>query len=292
MLGYLLTLPKFDYSAPVAVEEACSLLSRYKGKAKVLAGGTDLLVSMKKRKISPRHLISIRSISGLGYIQYNQEDGLRIGAQVTLESVARSPVVKDKFGLLAVACQKVGTRQVRNMGTVAGNICQAGPSQDTIPSLLALEARLKLVSSQGQRVVPIDQFFVGPFESVLRDDELLTEIQLPPPPAGSTGCYQWLTKTTATDETLVGVAALIVGNSTGELCEDIRIGLCSVAPTPIRARRAEELLRGQIIGDRLLKQAAQVAAGETSPRSRADYRRRMTAVLVERAVKAAWQSIK
>lgn len=291
-LGYLLTLPRFNYLAPRSIEEACSLLSQYRGKAKVLAGGTDLLVSMKKRQISPQYVVSIKAISGLDYIHYSQQDGLKIGAMATLQSVASFPTIEDKFGLLATACNKVGTPQVRNMGTLGGNICNGGPSQDTIPSLLVLDARLKLVSLHGERIIPIDTFFISPFQTALGEAELLAEIQIPIPPPRSAGCYQWLTKITADDETLVGVAVLIASDSTGEICEDTKIGLCSVAPTPFRARRAEELLRGKKIEDKLVEEAAQVAADETRPRSRADYRRRMTSVLVKRAINEAWQSIK
>ena len=290
--AYLLMLPRFEYSAPRTVEEVCSLLSENKSKAKILAGGTDLLVSMKKRNESPKHLIGISTIPELDYIKYDHENGLEIGALATLQSIASSAVVKNTFEVLAKSCRKVGTPQIRNMGTLAGNISQAGPSQDTIPALLVLEARVKLVSSDGERIVPIDEFFVGPFQSVLKDHELLTEIQVPPPPTQSAGSWQWVPKGTEVDETLVGVAVLIVAHSSGEVCDDIKIGMTSVAPTPMRARRAEEVLRGNRIEEKLVEQAAQLAAEETMPRSRADYRRRMTSVLVKRAVHEAWQSLK
>ena len=291
-LGYLLTLPRFNYLAPKTIDEACSLLDKYGGAARVIAGGTDLLVSMKKREISPQYIINIKAIPELDYIHYSHEDGLKIGALATLQSVASSSIVKDKFGLLATACKKVGTPQVRNMGTIGGNICNGGPSQDTVPSLLVLEAKLKLVSLQGERVVPVDSFFISPFQTALNQAELLTEIQIPTPPPRSNGCYQWLTKITAVDETLVGVAVLVTSDSAGGLCKDIRIGLCSVAPVPIRARQAEELLRGKKIEADLIEQVAQVAADETRPRSRANYRRRMTSLLVKRAINEAWQSIR
>lgn len=291
-LGYLLILPRFDYLAPSTVTEACSLLTQHKGKAKVLAGGTDLLVSMKKGEVSPQYLVSIKAIPGLDYIRYSPEEGLRIGAGTALQSVADSQIVKDRFGLLAAACNKVGTPQVRHMGTIGGNICNGGPSQDVIPSLLALDAKLKLVSLHGERVVPIDTFFISPFQTALGGEELLTEIQVPTPPPRSAGGYQWLTKITADDETLVGVAVLMAADVEGKLCEDIKIGLGSVAPTPIRARRAEGLLRGRKINDSLIEQAAELAAEETKPRSRADYRKRMTSLLVKRLVSKAWQSIK
>ena len=290
--GCLLILPRFDYLAPSTVNQACSLLDKYKGKARVLAGGTDLLLSMKKREVSPPYLVSIKAIPDLDYIRYNPEEGLRIGAGTTLQSVADSPVAKDKFGLLATACRKVGTPQVRNMGTIGGNICNGGPSQDTIPSLLALDAKLKLVNLHGERIMPVDAFFISPFKTALAEAELLTEIQIPCPPPRSAGGYYWLTKIAAKDETLVGVAVLVTSDSAVELCKEIRIGLCSVAPTPIRARQAEKLLRGKVIDDRLVEQAGQIAAEETRPRSRADYRRRITSLLVKQAISEAWQSIK
>jgi len=291
-LGYLSILPRFEYLTPNTIEQACSLLAQYKGNVKVLAGGTDLLVSMKRRGISPRYLVSIKDIPRLDYIEYGPQEGLKIGARATLQSVADSPAVRDRFGLLATACCKVGSLQVRNMGTIGGNICNGGPSQDTIPSLLVLDARLKLVSLNGERIVPVDTFFVSPFQTVLGEAELLTEIQIPPLPQRTAGCYQWLTKITAKGETLVGVAALVTADPSGELCQEIKIGLCSVAPTPIRARRTEEILRGKKIDDSLIEQAARVAADETRPRSRADYRRRMVSLLVKRAIGEAWKSIK
>ena len=210
----------------------------------------------------------------------------------THESIAESPIIREEFGLLATACGKVGTPQIRNMGTIGGNICMAGPSQDTPPALLALDARLRLVGPSGERTVPVDEFFIAPFETILGHAEILTEIQIPSLPTASAGCYQWITKMSSVDETLVGVAVVMTADSADGICKDIKIGLCSVAPTPIRARRAEELLRGNKIEDRLVEQTAQVAAGETTPRSRADYRRKMTGILVKRAINETWRNIR
>jgi len=290
-LDYLPTLSSFDYLAPKTIKEACSFLSQYAGRASVIAGGTDLLITMKKRQASPQYVVSLKGIPELDYIHYNQEDGLKIGALATLQSIASSSIIKDKFELLRTACNKIGIPQVRNMGTIGGNICNAGPSQDSIPPLLVLDARLKLVGLQAERVVPVDKFFIGPFQTVLDKAELLTEIQIPTPPPRSDGCYQWLTKITEADETLVGVAVLITLD-TDSICKDIKIGLCSVAPTPIRARKAEEMLRGKKLESKIIEQAAQVAAEETRPRSRADYRRQMTNILVKRAVNELWQKFK
>ena len=285
-------LKPFEYFEPRTVEEAVQLLSKYGHQAKVLAGGTDLLISMKKRKITPQYVVYIKSIPELDYIHYSQQAGLKIGALATHTAIADSAIIKDKFELLASACGKVGTPQVRNMGTIGGNICEGGPSQDSVPSLLVLEAKLKLISLHGERIVPIDQFFIAPFKTALGEAELLTEIQIPTPPPRSAGCYKWFTKITTVDESLAGVAVLMLLDSTDGICRDLKIGLCSVAPTPIRARRAEQVLRDKKIDNSLIERAARVAVEETSPRSRADYRKRMTGVLVREAISETWQKIR
>ncbi len=288
----LRTLKPFKYFEPRTVDETLQILSEYGAKARVLAGGTDLLLSMRRGRVSPQYIVCIKNIGGLEQIRYSQEDGLRIGALTTHQAIADSPLIRDKFGLLASACGKIGGFQIRSMGTIGGNICKAGPSQDSIPSLLVLDTKLKLVGQQGERIVPIDEFFTAPFQTVLKETELLTEIHIPNSPPGSAGCYQWFTKVTEADETLVGVAVLMTPDSAGSVCKDIKIGLSSVAPTPIRARKAEEVLRGKKIEDKLVEQAAKVAIGETSPRSRAEYRRRVTGVLVKRAIDEVWQKVK
>ncbi|MFC2013344.1 FAD binding domain-containing protein [Chloroflexota bacterium] len=284
----------FDYSTPATLSEALMLLRRYDGRAPVLAGGTDLLVSLKKREKIPEHVVNLKHIPGLDCIEYSETDGLRIGALATLQSVAQfitcSPALQDKLGLLATACNKVGTPQIRNMGTLGGNVCQGGPSQDTPPSLLVLDAKLKLVSLNGERVVPIDEFFTAPFKTALADGEILTEIQIPTPPPRSAGCYKWRTKLSTADETLVGVAVLLTIDASN-VCNDIKIALTSVAPSPFRATRAEEVLRGKKIEDKLVEQAGQAAAEETRPRSRADYRKILSGVLVKRAINEVRQRL-
>lgn len=292
MQDYLLRLPRFDYLAPKTVNEACRLLSKYARRAKILAGGTDLLVSMKQKKTTPGYVVNIKGIPELDYIRFSQKQGLRIGALATLQSIATSPIIRERFGLLQTACNKIGTPQVRNMGTIGGNICNGGPSQDLLPSLLVLGAKLKVASLQRKRIVPIDEFFIGPFQTALEPTELLTEIQIPTPPPRSAGCFHWLNKLNEVDETLAGVAVLMTTDSSGNVCREIKIGLCSVAPTPIRARRAEDMLQGQKIESKTIELTARVAAEETSPRSRAQYRREMTSVLVKQAIADAWQKVK
>ena len=290
--GMFRLLRPFEYLEPETVAEAIGVLSTCGERASVLAGGTDLVLAMRQRKQNPQCIIHLKNLPELEYIRYSPGDGLRIGALATHRSIAGSPVIQAKFGLLATASNKVGTPQIRNMGTIGGNICMAGPSQDTIPPLLALNARLRLVSLEGERIVPVDEFFTAPFKTVLKNSELLTEIHIPDLPRRSGGCYRWLTKMSSVDETLVGVAVLMTMAPADNLCQEIRISLGSVAPTAVRARQAEGLLRGKKIENRLIEQAAWAAVEETSPRSRADYRRQMTGVLVRRAINEVWRQIK
>ena len=290
-VGYLLLLPHFNYFAPESIEEACSLLSQHNGRSKVMAGGTDLLVSMKKREITPEYVISLNRIRNLDYIETNDQGTLRIGALTTLTAVAESKIVNNKFTALSQACGKVGTPQIRNMGTLAGNICQAGPSQDTIPALLVHEASLRLVNINGERIVPIIDFFKGPFQSIMAPDELLVEIQIPPQPERSAGYYLWMTKATEVDETLVGVAVMLTIDSSGQFCEEARIGLTSVAPYPFRAHKAEAILKGKAITEERIERAGHAASEETKPRSRAEYRKHITAVLVRKALTEAWKTL-
>ncbi len=283
-------LPPFKYLEPRTIGETIQILSTYGAQAKVLAGGTDLVVSMRKRKVTPQYVVYIKNIPNLDCIEYSEADGLRIGPLATHKSIATSLIIRDKFEVLATACSKIGTPHTRTMGTIGGNICMAGPSQDTPPALLVLDAKLKLVSSEGERIVPIDGLFIAPFKTAIKETELLTEIQIPALPPRTAGSYQWATKRTVIDETLAGVAVLITLDS-DDTCKDIRIGLCSVAPTPMRAKRAEEILKGRKLEDKLIEEVAQAAMEETRPRSRADHRRRMTSILVKKAINEARQKI-
>lgn len=283
----LYRMPRFEYFAPADLEETLSLLSRYKEKAKILSGGTDLLVKLKKRQVRAEYVISLKDLPKLDFIRKGRgKNGLRIGAQCTHQSIIDSRLLQGGYRLLADACRKVGTPQVRLMGTIGGNLCNASPSADSAPPLLALESKLNLASMRGERQVPLDAFFKAPFKTVMEDDELLTEIIIPALPDRAGSSYKYLTKITAVDETLVGAAAVVILDD-GNGVKDARIALGSVAPTPLRARKAEEKLRGNTVSDKLMMEVAAVAASETSPRSAADYRRKMSAVLVERAIREA-----
>lgn len=284
----------FTYLKPFTVSEAISLLDEYNGKAKILAGGTDLLIQMKQRTQNPEYVIDIKNIPELGNITYDENEGLSIGPLATYTALASSPVVREKFGLLADAAFAVGSPQIQNRGTVAGNLCNASPSADTAPALIALNAQLRLVSMKGERIVSVEEFFVGPFKTILKDTEILAEILIPNVPLHSGGSYLWLPKIiTAVDETLVGVGALItVDDMKNKICTEARIGLGSVAPTPIRAKKAGESLKGKRIENGLFEQAGVIASTEALPRSRAEYRSEMIKVFVKRALNRALERIR
>ncbi|HOR41970.1 MAG TPA: xanthine dehydrogenase family protein subunit M [Atribacterota bacterium] len=283
---------EFEYFAPSTLAEAISLLAQYKEKARVFSGGTDLLVQMKQRKATPEYLIDLKNIAELKGITYSAAEGLKIGATVTHGVLATSPVIPEKYDMLKEASLAVGSVQTRNRGTIVGNIGTSSPSADTPPALLALDARLKLVSADGERVIPLTDFYAGPFKNVLEPTELITEIQIPDLPENSAGTYLWHSKITEEDETLVGVGVVLTINSREDkVCTRAGIGLCSVAPTPMRARKAEEFLKGKKINDNVIRQAAEIASQESLPRSRAEYRREMVKVNTRRALTKALKRI-
>ena len=285
-------MPPFQYVRPKTLKEAFVLLSQKdKGRAKVFAGGTDLFPKLKRREVKiPGTLVDLKGIPDLNYIQYDEKKGLRLGPLTTLHAIERSRMIRDKYGLLAQAAHSIGSPQIRNRGTIAGNICNAVPSADSAPALLVLGTRLMLQNSKGKRTVKIEDFFKGPNATILSNGELLREIQVPPLPKGSRGLYLKVSPRRSMDLAVVGAAVLVILDK--GVCKDVRVALGAVSPTPIRAQRAEEILRGQPFSDRLVEEAAHVASEEARPiddhRASANYRRRMIEVLVRRAIREVW----
>ena len=286
-------LPKFEYYAPKTIDEACSLLAQYKEKAKVIAGGTDLLVQMKRKERPPKYLINLRSIPDRDYITYDEKEGLRVGAQATIRSIETSSLVRERFDILAQAASHLGTLQVRNRATIAGNLCNAAPSAEMAPPLIALGARIKLQATGGERIVPVEDFITGPGQIILKPDELVTEIQVPALPPHSGGAYMRHSIRKALDLPLVGVGVVITIDR--DVFADVKIALGAVAPTPIRARRAEEILKENKPGDELLEKAGLTASEEASPRDSmrgsSEYKKKIISVLVVRAIKQASTTI-
>jgi CO/xanthine dehydrogenase FAD-binding subunit len=288
---FIRRLPSFEYHAPASIQEALECLSQCAGKAKVFAGGTDLLVSMKKREQVPEHLINLKGIEGLNAIRYDEKQGLAIGGLATIGDIERSQIVKEKFTALWDAVNVMAAPQVRNLGTIGGNLCSAVPSADMAPPLIALGASVRLLGAKGERSVPVESFFKGPGESVLKADEILVEVLVPNPPENSGGAYFKLMRRNAMDLALVGAAVFLRINKDKKVCQEARIALGAVAPTPMRARKAEQVLVGRAVSEETAKEAGNTARLEAKPisdiRASEAYRKDMVGVLTQRAIMAA-----
>ena len=275
--------PKFDYAEASTTEEACYLLSQYEGSAKLVAGGTDLLVAMRRQKIAPQHVINIKTIRDLDYIHYDGKS-LRIGALSTLNDIETSPLVRERFPLIASSAHLIGKPQIRNVGTIGGNLCNAAPSADMAPSLIGLGAKAKIKGTQGERTVHLENFFIGPGKSALQTDEMLVEIQVENPSPDTRGVYIKLPARTAKDIAVVGVATVFKFDS-----NEVKIVLCAVAPTPVRAHKAERVIRGYTLNAELIQKASLAAAEESKPisdiRGSASYRKEMVKVLTAQALR-------
>ena len=284
-----MTLPRFEYLAPETLQEACALLMQHRGRAQAMNGGTDLLPRMKDREVTPEYIVGLKAIPGLNYVKHDKKVGLRIGGLATLKGVAENPAVKKGFPLLREAILQMASPQIRNIGTVAGNLCNAAPSADTAPALIALGAMVKLLGADGQeRTIPLEDFFVGPAQTVLKEGELLEEIKVPDTPPLSGGAYLRLSLRRAVDLATVGVACLLTLDGK-KVCREACIVLGSVAPTPLRAKEAESLLKGARLREDILDKAAAAAMRVSKPRSFAEYRQQMVGVLTKRAVRQAWE---
>jgi len=286
-LKYLMNLPRFDYFEPKTVEEACRLLSEYQDEAKVIAGGTDLLVAMKQREIAPKYIINIKSIDSLKFIRKDKEGSLAIGATSTLSEIENSEIVKAEFPTVAQAAKVTGPPSIRNVATMAGNFCTALPSADAAPLLICLGAKVKIQGTEGVRVIKLEDFFVGTKKNALENGEILTEIQTPRLPAHSAGAYIRNSERSGTDIAVVSSAVVITMDETNAFVRDIKIVLGAVAPTPMRALQAEGILKGKALSDELIKEAALAASLEAKPRTRPEYKRQLVRVLTSRAIQEA-----
>jgi CO/xanthine dehydrogenase FAD-binding subunit len=287
MVLFFRRLPRFKYVAPKSMDEVLSMLSAEPGKTRLLAGGTDLIPQVKRREIdAPEFVVDLKGISGLDTITYDRQYGLKIGALATITAVEQSADIRAHFPILAQAASVMASPQVRNRGTFVGNICNAVPSADSVPSLLALEASVKVKGPKTERVVPLDQFFTGPRKTILEGDEIVMEILVPMPSTESSGTYLKLSPRHSMDLAVVGVA--VQATCRNGVCSDVKIGLGAVAPTPVRAPMAEAMLKGQKVSQELIDEAARNALSLCSPiddhRASAEYRCDMVYVMTRRAL--------
>lgn len=280
---------RFEYLEPTTINEAVSLLNQYGNKARVIAGGTDLLVQIRNKTIQPEYVIDIERITGLDYIKYDAHQGLRIGALTTIRTLERSTELHQRYPVISQAASQLGSVAIRNVATLGGNICNAVPSADLVPALIGLSSRAKIIGPAGEREAPLEDFFTGPGSTILRTGELLIEIQVPIPLPNTTGVYLKYGIRGTIDLAIVGVATIVTSVPETKVCRDIKIVLGAVAPTPIRARNAEDIIRGKKIEESLIEKVAQAASDEAHPisdvRASAKYRKEIVKVLTLRAIK-------
>jgi len=280
----------FEYRTPKSLKEVHANLKEFGSDAKLVAGGTALIIMMKQRLVRPSCLISLRSVRGLNGIEL-QNGGLRIGGLATHRQLETSPLIRRRLPVLAETYHHVATLRVRNMATVGGGLAHADPNQDPPPSLIALGATLKATSANGSRVIPMDEFFKDYYETVLNPDELITEVMVPKLPPNSGAAYIKFLPRTADDYATVSAAAVLTLDKSNKTVADVRIALGSVGVTPIRATAAEAVLRGQPLKAEAFAEAGEKAKEAVDPisdfRGSAGYKKDMAAVFVRRALEQA-----
>ena len=282
----------FAYHTPETQEEALTLLHQHGDNAKLMAGGTALVIMMKQRLVLPETLISLHRLRGLSDVQ-EVNGTLQLGALLTHRAAETSPLLRARLPVLAETYRHVATLRIRNVATVGGALAHADPNQDPPVTLLALDARVQLAAVGGSREIPLEDFFADYYETALRPDELLTAIRVPLPAPHTGSTYIKFLPRTADDYATVGVAATVRLDPATGTCQDCRIALGSVGSTPLRAQQAEGVVRGQRLTPELLREAGAVAQQQTDPisdtRGSAEYKRAMAGVFVRRALEQAWQ---
>ncbi len=284
-------LPKFEYFEPKTLEAALNLLTQNGNNAHLLAGGTDVLVKMRNGRLKPEAVIGLQGIEDLNGIHFDSGKGLTIGATAKLAEVASNPDVLKHYPALAFAAGVMANVQVRNMGTIAGNLCNAAPSAENAPPLMAMGAEVAVANLQGDRRIALHQFFRGPGLTAMEHGEIMTAIFVPFPVPKSGASYKRVSARCGVDIAAVCVSAWVALD--GEVCKDARIVLGAVAPTPMRAVGAESFMREQTWTQELIETAAAQTVQESKPisdvRASADYRKKMVAVLTLRALEEAYE---
>ena len=276
----------FEYFNPKTLGEALKLLSKYgDDECKVIAGGQSLTILMKQRLLTPDYLIDIKGVSGMDHITFDEKEGLTIGALATHRAIEKDPVILSNYSVLAEMEHNLSSVETRNWGTIGGNVAHGDTAGDPVPLLIALNARVKMASEKGERVIDIEDFTTDYFETVLGHDELLTEIQVPVLPPHTGVQYTKFSQITG-DHATASVGMLITLDKDKATCSDVRIALGAVSPAPMRAKKAEEILKGKKITEELLAKAGQAASEECNPDADAEvseeYKRELVKVLVKR----------
>ena len=279
----------FDYARPYSIGEAVQLLSGAGDKARVLAGGTDLLVQLRADRKQAELVVDVKRIPEMNEIRYQPEKGLELGAAVPCYQIYRNPLLKEKYPALVDVASIIGGTQIQGRASIGGNLCNAAPSADSIPLLIALGVRCRIAGVDGEREVPVEQFCTGPGRSILKPGELLLSLQFAPPGPGKGACY---IRFIPRNEMDIAVAGAGVGVELDNgLIRSARIALASVAPIPLFVPEAGAALAGVPVSDDAIQRAADIAKEAAKPitdmRGTVDYRRHLCGVLVRRALHAA-----
>jgi CO/xanthine dehydrogenase FAD-binding subunit len=279
---------RFDYLQPATVEESLALLAEHGGDAKLVAGGTTVMRQARMRALDANVLIDLTGVAGLTGIWDDGYEGLRIGSMATIRDLELSPLVRERFPMLAKAAGMLGSVAIRNVGTIGGNLCNASPAAECAPALLCLAAKVRIIGPKGERVLPLDDFFTTRGVTVVGNDEILAAIEVPASGAGLRSAYLKNSPRGTIDRATVGVAAAGILGPDGHIFQEIKIALGGAAPTPIRAKGAEQVLHGKSINEAVIAAAARAAASESNPytdvQATAEYRREMVGVYTRRVL--------
>ena len=280
----------FTYLKPGSVKEALAMLAEHADECKVICGGQSLLIVMRQGLVAVDYLIDLKGLDELNYIKYDDKDGLKLGATTTHRNIEKSKVIKKNYPVLTAMEEKLASIQVRNWGTIGGNLAHADAAGDPAPVLISLGASVKLGSKKGDRVMSLEDFYTDLFETAMEHDEIVLEVQVPPAPPKSGSAYQKF-NLLSSDQGVVAVAATVTSDKSG-VCTDAKIVLGNAGVTPIRAKSGEKILIGKKLTDKLMAEAGEAAAGDADPVSdihaSADFRRHLIKVLTKRMVKQAW----
>jgi aerobic carbon-monoxide dehydrogenase medium subunit len=281
---------RFEYLEPKSIEEATVLLSKYKYKAKIIAGGTDVMLQARNKAIKPDYLVDITNIPGLDYINLDDQKGLKIGSLTTVRALETSAELQKKYPIIAQAAGQIGSIAIRNVATLGGNLCNALPSAETAQVMVALSAEARVIGPGGERTISFDDFFTGVGKTALKQDEILLEVTVPRPQPNTKGVYIKHSPRGTIDLAVINVTVVLTMEPDHKTCKEARIVLGAVAPTPLRARKAEDILTGKVISDELIIKAAHLASDEANPRAGSirgspEYKKEMVKVLITRAIK-------
>jgi carbon-monoxide dehydrogenase medium subunit len=280
----------FAFLEPRTVADASSMLADHGETARVMAGGTALILLMRQRLATPSHVVWLGGVPALDEIRVDGAGGLRLGALATHHAIATHPGIRAQRPMVAAMAAIVANPQIRHMATLGGNLCHGDPASDPPACFLALGAQVRVVKGREERVIPLDEFFVDYYENALTPGEIVTDVIVPPLPKNAVAVYDRFTTSPAESRPMVAVGVMLTRRDP-DTCEDARLALGAVAPVPRRAAAAEEFLRGKRLTADVLAEAASLAVADLEPlddfRATAEYRRDVTRVVVRRALERA-----